>query len=282
MVSSRCLTASASVGQGQAYLGYGFNFSRGGSTEYGRNEMRAIREKGIVMPGLSEMEVEAVPVHRHNFNGKQPLAQAEKWARENIVTKRDEQGKYIDMPRLADGAEYAISGKTIEKSLSESATSKTGNIRLHLSVLQKIIDVIGSSIEAEIHPSYKKGEDGMRQPDNGYNFNQLVHRLFGAITFEGKVYRVKTTLIEERGSNPNRPHSYEVSEIKLVGEESPTILAPTGQVHIGVAKLLQGVEKSYDSGKLLLDESGETTGTGGGVLFRDRQWKTGDDSYERR
>lgn len=59
--------------------------------------------------------------------------------------------------------------------------------------------------------------------------------------------------MEYRGAEPNRPHSYEVTEIKLVDSNTtnqslePT--APHKAPSIGVANLLQGVEKSYDLGK---------------------------------
>lgn len=57
----------------------------------------------------------------------------------------------------------------------------------------------------------------------------------------------------------NKPHSYEVVDVKLVDEKSPTnYLEPTGRIEIpsvSAAKLLKDVEKSYDKGKNLLRES---------------------------
>ncbi len=77
---------------------------------------------------------------------------------------------------------------------------------------------------------------------------------------DGRTYRVKTTMQEFRGSEENKPHSYEVTKIELL--DSPEKREYPDRSHsdasnnsISTAKLLNGVEKSYDKGKKLLDES---------------------------
>ena len=93
----------------------------------------------------------------------------------------------------------------------------------------------------------------------------LVHRLYGAVELDGKTYRVKTTMQEFRGSEENKPHSYEVTKIELL--EGPRTAKESDSPHldsatnnsISTAKLLEGVEKSYDKGKKLLDESRDLT-----------------------
>lgn len=249
---------------------------------------RAVEEKGIVMPNLNKESVNVVPVEKHSFgnNIETSLSNAKAWAKDNLVTT----GK-SELPTMRDGTPYTISKKAVEKYLSESAVTKSENLDIHLSVLPKLTDVIHESIEAEIHPDYNKDKDGNRSIRNGYGDNILVHRLYGAVQLDGKTYRVKTTMQEFRGGEENKPHSYEVTKIELLEgsktanesdslplssatnnsenelldtpgtavlpDSSPLDMTPSNS--ISVAKLLNGVEKSYDSGKKLLEESKNLT-----------------------
>ena len=256
---------------------------------------RAVEEKGIVMPNLNKEKVKVVEVEKHGFEGdsKGAIEEARAWAKENLVTT-DKQ----DLPTMRDGTPYTISKKAVDKYLSSSAVSKSDELGIHLSVLPKLTDVIHESIEAEIHPDYKKGEDGIRGIENGYGEGVLVHRLYGAVELDGKMYRVKTTMQEFRGGEENKPHSYEVTKIELLDapgtavlpDSSPLDTTPSNSKnitsegsekanesdslplnsatngYISTAKLLQGVEKSYDSGKKLLDESKNLTD--GETFFR--------------
>lgn len=249
---------------------------------------RAVEEKGIVMPNLNKESVNVVPVEKHSFgnNIETSLSNAKAWAKDNLVTT----GK-SELPTMRDGTPYTISKKAVEKYLSESAVTKSENLDIHLSVLPKLTDVIHESIEAEIHPDYNKDKDGNRSIRNGYGDNILVHRLYGAVQLDGKTYRVKTTIQEFRGGEENKPHSYEVTKIELLegsktANESDSLplssatnnsenelldtpdtavlpdsshLDMTPSNSISVAKLLNGVEKSYDSGKKLLEESKNLT-----------------------
>nr|DAG24963.1 MAG TPA: Chromatin remodeling complex ATPase [Caudoviricetes sp.] len=291
---------------------------------------RAVEEKGIVMPNLNKEKVKVVEVEKHGFGSKEreTLNNAKAWAIINLVTT----GKQ-ELPTMRDGTTYTISKKAIDKYLSESAVKKSENLDTHLSVLSKLKDVIHESIEAEIHPDYKKGEDGLRSVENGYGEGVLVHRLYGAVEIDGKTYRVKTTMQEFRGGEENKPHSYEVTKIELLDspgkrenpdrppsdasnnsidnkielpdtpgtavlpDSSPLDMTPSNSKnitsegsekanesdslplnsatngYISTAKLLQGVEKSYDSGKKLLDESKDLTD--GETFFRKESDKSG-------
>ena len=229
---------------------------------------RAVKEKGIVMPNLNKEKVKVVEVEKHGFGSKEreTLNNAKAWAISNLVTT----GKQ-ELPTMRDGTTYTISKKAIDKYLSESAVKKSENLDTHLSVLSKLKDVIHESIEAEIHPDYKKGEDGLRSVENGYGEGVLVHRLYGAVEIDGKTYRVKTTMQEFRGGEENKPHSYEVTKIELLdspGKRENPDRPPSDASNnsIDTAKLLQGVEKSYDSDKKLLDESKDLTD--GETFFR--------------
>ena len=133
--------------------------------------------------------------------------------------------------------------------------------------------MIAESIMAETHPDYIKGEDGTRSPENGYNGNVLIHRCYGAVRIDGTDYRVKITLKED-GSHKNAPHkayTYEVTKIEVLDGQTTKPLSvssrnsntPNGSTDgEGVpstsytgAKLLKDVEKSYDTGKNLLEQS---------------------------
>ena len=244
--------------------------------EFDNTRDRAVAETGIVMTGLAEEEVTVVDVPRHDFTGVAPIKQAEAWGKKNLVTPKDKKGNYIDKPKLKDGTEYSISSNAVGKFLSKSATKNSDNLGAHLSVLKKLKDVIHESMEAEVHPDYKKDETGKRDPKNGYNPDYLVHRLYGAVDIDGKTYRVKTTIIENGNESRNYPHSYEVTEIELlddsmagsesrsvnIGREGHDTKNRLSNNSIAGAKLLQGVEKSYDPGKKLLDESEKSTESG--------------------
>lgn len=227
-----------------------------GLMDFEATRERAVAERGLVMPGLNEAKVRVVDVPRHDFSGDRPIAQAKAWAKANLIGEHhltDSKGREV---------EYSISGKSIEKYLSESAISKSDDIGIHLSALQKLPEIIGESVECEIHPSYNK-IDGHRLSDNGYNNDLLVHRFYGAIAHEGNVYRVKTTLIEHLDAKTSpHPHAYEVAKIEVLPDYSGNTsiggaqaYTPTKRGTLQTTKILKGVEKSYDPGVKLLDAS---------------------------
>ena len=213
---------------------------------------RAVEERGIVMPRLSEKEVDIVDVKRHDFNGEQPISEARKWAKNNLVgahTLTDSDGKEI---------EYEISRRTVDKYLSASAIEKSDNLGVHLSVLKALPEIISESVEAEVHPDYLKGFDSKRRPENGYNPDTLIHRFYGAVRIDGDMYRVKTTIKETRENKlAPVPHSYEVTEIGLLPEDNspemePTVSPQKAEAPHGMANLLKNVEKSYEPGVKLI------------------------------
>ena len=258
--SAQFMEALKQVNEGEYSPEYQFAKSK---EEFDETRDKAESEGGIVMDGLNEAEVTVVDVPYHDFTDERPFKKAESWAKENLVTKKDKKGNYIDMPELQDGTKYAISGNAVSKFLSDSATKKGAGLRVHLSVLKKLKEVIHESIETEIHPDYLRNKDGQHDPKLGINKNILVHRLYGAVSIDGKLYRVKTTLNEYRGNEANKPHSYEVTEIGLVDEysinQSQEPVSPQNAPIIGVANLLQGVRKSYGTKAELLSESAKTT-----------------------
>lgn len=233
---------------------------------------RAVAERGIVMPGLNEKVVRVVEVPRHDFagNGKEALQAAEKWAKENIV------GTHTALDSRGDEFGYTISGDAVEKYVSRSATGKSANIGVHLAALKKLPEIIKESIEAEVHPDYDK-LNGIRNAENITNPETLIHRFYGAANVDGTIYRVKTTMREYRDKNRSPlAHSYEITQIELLEAPSdgvinnsgeplamtsnsskvePTVSPKDSGIPHRIANLLKGVEKSYDAGKKLLEES---------------------------
>ncbi len=232
------------------------------AADFARLRDAAIEQKGLVAPGLKQSSVKVTPVRRHNFTGTglQAIEKAMAWAQGRIVKD------HWYHKGMSDGFKYLIDGTSVEKYLSESSTTRSDNLGVHLATLKVLPRVINRSILAETHPDYGK-VNGQRSADNGVNNpNMLVHRLYGAIEIDGQLYRVKTTL-HERYNADDRAYDYMVTNMELVISGSSTSDALTSSTNkhtsterLAVAKLLKGVEKSYDPGKQLLDES-ESTGS---------------------
>jgi hypothetical protein len=230
----------------------------------------AVKSNGLVMPGLNEGHVRVVEVPRHEFTGtgKQALQAAEQWAKEHIV------GEYSATDIAGVPFTYVITKDSVEKYVSSSATQKSENIGVHLAVLQKLPEVISNAVEVEVHASYKKGSDGVRSPQNGIEEDLLIHRFYSAVNIDGEMHRVKTTMIEHADQNSaTQPHSYEVTKVEVLPELTENT-STTGALSLassrggtsredilGTAKLLQGVEKSYDKGVKILDESKKSSET---------------------
>ena len=122
-------------------------------------------------------------------------------------------------------------------------------------MLKVLPDVIRESVDAEQHADFKKGEDGVRLAENGVTANVTIYRLYGAVRMDGKVYRVKVTLKEDKTSKgPKVPHSYEATKIELfagtLGNSDNSLSSNTNN-SITAANLLNGAEKSYAGGKFL-------------------------------
>ena len=223
--------------------------------EFERIQQLAEQNKGIVTANLKDMYVDILIVKTHDFTGNDPLGMAKKWADENLVKS------YISHIGTQCEFKYTISRKAIKKYLHPSATSKSESILVHLSVLKVLPNIIDASVEVEIHADYMKINEE-RSIYNPINKDVLIHRFYGAISFQDNLYRIKTTILENKDySIPNKPHSFEVIKIELldvsnssISDSQCTNFTSKG-FSIGIAKLLQNVEKSYDKGKFLLEES---------------------------
>ena len=183
-------------------------------------------------------------------HGFKNYAEAKTWAKEHIA--RTYSGE-----ETGGKGDIRISNAAVDKYLSQSAVDKSESKDVHLAVLKVLPDVIRESVDAEQHADFKKGEDGVRSAANGVNPNVTIHRLYGAVRMDGKLYRVKVTLKEDKTSKePKVPHSYEATKIELFAGtlgNSDNSLSPNTNNSITAAKLLNGVEKSYDGGKFFED-----------------------------
>ena len=183
-------------------------------------------------------------------HGFKNYAEAKTWAKEHIA--RSYSGE-----ETGGKGDIRISNAAVDKYLSQSAVDKSESKDVHLAVLKVLPDVIRESVDAEQHADFKKGKDGVRSAENGINPDVTIHRLYGAVRMDGKVYRVKVTLKEDKTSKePKVPHSYEATKIELFAGtlgNSDNSLSPNTNNSITAAKLLNGVEKSYDGGKFFED-----------------------------
>ena len=240
---------------------------------FAERQRKAVADRGTVTPGLADMKIEVVNVPRHDFGGtgKQAIEKARRWALENLkgyhVAKEGTSGEYS----------YHIDNDAIGKYLSQSSTTQSENLGVHLAVLKQLPQIINSSVDAEVHANYRKGS-GARAFDNGLESNDiLIHRLYGAAVIDGKLYRIKTTLKEFNGDQPNQPYNYQVTKLELLISGSETSNALSNSSSITGAKLLEGVEKSYEPGKKLLPDEGllyepgseHGASTDGDIRFRD-------------
>ena len=183
-------------------------------------------------------------------HGFKNYAEAKAWAKEHIA--RTYSGE-----ETGGKGDIRISNAAVDKYLSQSAVDKSESKDVHLAVLKVLPDVIRESVDAEQHADFKKGKDGVRSAANGVNPNVTIHRLYGAVRMDGKLYRVKVTLKEDVKSerSAKKAYSYEATKIELL---AGTLVKPEGDDpntnnSITAAKLLNGVEKSYDGGKFFED-----------------------------
>lgn len=177
------------------------------------------------------------------------LADAEKWAKENL------QGKTF--VNSFTGDEINISGHSIKEMLAPKF-SKAINEKTHMAAIMSVPDFIETGIPAEIH----KDTHG-----RGYD----VMRLYNAIVIDGEPYRVKSTV--KRYVDGDRYYTYEIQEMELLKGTQTTALGlddssrPQLQSSITGANLLKGVKKTNSDEEILSGEDSRlrfrTSGNGG-------------------
>ncbi len=227
---------------------------------FAERQKQAVENRGVVMPGLNKTYVEVVKdIPRHGYTGT--IAEATKQAIQKARDKYAPEGKAKVLHYDNNGVEfdYVISGNAIEICLSPKHQAKSGNKGVHLALAEHLDEVINKSVEVEEHPDYIKGKDGKRGED--INPDALMHRFYGVAVIDGVPCRVMTLMREDgRTEIANGIHSYEVQKIEVLDNELPStsngVGTPINEISAHpLAKLLKGVEKSYDKGKKLLEES---------------------------
>lgn len=218
----------------------------------------AVENVGIVMPNLAEKNVKVVRYEDSDKRIPKGLDDEEirKWAHANVVT---EDSEIID----SDGVVHncPITRQSINEIMHRDTMKNSVSKRVHILALPLLPKILSNSIEVEIHPDYNKvGKE--RKPEYGYNPSLLMHRFYGAVEIEGVVYRTKTIVKEYKDKNTAlKPYAYEVTKIELLpysttdATNAHSRLLNIDNNSISATKLLQNVEKSYDSGKKVLDES---------------------------
>ena len=227
---------------------------------FAERQKQAVENRGIVMPGLNDMSVKVLDgIPRHSYTGN--IAEATKQAIQKAKEKYAPDGKAKVLHYDNNGTEfdYTISGNAIEICLSPKHQAKSGNKGAHLALAEHLDEVINHSVEVEEHPDYIKGKDGKRGVE--INPDGLMHRFYGIAVIDGVPCRVMTLMREDgRTEMSNGIHSYEVQKIEVLDNELPSTPNGVGKPiselpAYPLAKLLKGVEKSYDKGKKLLEES---------------------------
>ena len=135
-------------------------------------------------------------------HGFASFSDARKWAKEHIVG-------IVQQP---DIGEVNISGKSIEKYLSEKAVDKSDSKDVHLSALRVLPDIIENSMVGDIH----------NDRDNNIDIHDIV-RLYGCIEILYQRYRVKITVKRYNDiKTMPKAYSYEVTKIELLEGFSAT------------------------------------------------------------
>lgn len=198
-----------------------------------------------------ELPYKTIDVVRGAMNhGFANFDDARQWAKDNIV-------RVYGNEETGGKGEIEISNNAVKKYLSGSAVNKSDSKDLHLAVLKVLPSVIRNGVIAETHADYMKDENGERTAESRINPDVTIHRVYGAVRIGDDIYRVKVTIKEHKDANrANTPHSYEATKIELL---AGTLVGANGSNpntnnSISAAKLLNGVEKSYESGKYLLDD----------------------------
>ena len=143
--------------------------------------------------------------------------------------------------------DVSISVGSIRKMVSGSALEKSITHEIHYAALVRLRDIIRESFVAEVHPDYTK-VDGKRAVANPINDKLEIVVLYGAVSFGGFAFRVKTTLkLYHEPGHPNKAYSYEVSNIEVI--KCKEILKgirrasarPNDRISMSVGILLNGV-----------------------------------------
>ena len=193
-----------------------------------------------------------VKTGRADFNNK---ADAMAWAEKNIIGlmgNEDTGGK----------GEINISNKSVDEMLNLNQRTKSSSNEVHYAALTKLREIIHDSEIVDAHPDYNKDKNEKRTPLAGINKDVNIDVLYGALSFEGDIYRVKTTIkrfIDENAKS--KAYAYDVQKIEVlpgIADNSNNATVSKGSTTITGNILLQGVrkvnQKTGGDGELALDD----------------------------
>ncbi len=184
---------------------------------FAERQKKAVENRGTVMRGLNEAEVEVIEVPRHGYRGT--AVEAKNQAVKDAKQRFD--GKVFTYNNNGIRFEYTISGSSLDKTMSRSSIQNSANMGVHIAVLNSIDKVIGASIEVEEHPDYIKDNNGQRKITNDINPELLIHRFVGAVKIDGRLYSVRTVIKEYRNTRSQANYyTYEVSDVRIEAQPS--------------------------------------------------------------
>lgn len=192
----------------------------------------------------------------------------------------------ISKDTTPEGVEEILISRTAKKKLVYEMSNLYNETRFaYMQAIPYVEELVQKSILLEEHRDRVKNEYGDRLPNNASNLNvEKVQRLYGAFRYKESLYRVKTTIqsFYNRKDKGSSHHGYDITEIELLSPKlrnmakpaidvalnnssidellnpktgSPTMgeYQPLNSNSISLAKLLKGVELSYEPNVKLLD-----------------------------
>lgn len=249
----------------QAAEGEGVRFSIAETPEEWDRMMKiAEDERGYVFPGLHDTQFPVVKVGYHTFRGKTPHATTEN-ARQFLKSIQGTKDGVINGREVKLTFNSEAVGKLASDDAIRTSKAKGGYMGGHLAVVENIFEIIDGAYDVEIHPNIKK-INGKRDWNEGLDRSILIHRYYAAVSVEGDEYRVMILIKEYRPNETDHkiaPYTVEVEAFRLERTEPSKVSAgrTNHTTHrrsnidgfVSGAKLLKGVEKSYDPGVKVLD-----------------------------
>ncbi|MBO7732245.1 MAG: hypothetical protein J6S67_06825, partial [Methanobrevibacter sp.] len=211
---------------------------------------------------LAKKVFNVVNTERATFNNK---AAAMDWAEKNIIG-------LMNNEQTGGKGEINISNKSIDEMLNLNQRIKSSSNEVHYAALTKLREIIHDSEIVDAHPDYAKDKNGNRTPLAGINKDVNVDVLYGALSFEGEIYRVKTTIKRYVDENANsKAYAYDVQKIEVlpgIADNGNNTTVSKGNTSITGDILLQGVRKvnqkvggdgelALEDYSKVLDENGE-------------------------
>lgn len=156
--------------------------------------------------------------------------------------------------------EVRISNKSRDKLFHSISSYEIALQKAYIKAIPYVVPIIKSSLLLEEHRDRKKAEDNNRIATSPSDpAIEKVQRLYGCLSINSTLYRVKTTIQVLRLENMiGKYHGYDITEIELLSPKPRTITMSEDHVallssSISLAKLLKGVELSYEPNVKLLD-----------------------------